>query len=28
MLWTCALTYPDKWNKCLSLAEFSYNNSY
>jgi hypothetical protein len=22
------LNYQDKWDKCLSLAEFSYNNSY
>jgi hypothetical protein len=22
------LNYPDKWDKCLPLAEFSYNNSY
>jgi transposase InsO family protein len=24
----CALNYPDKWDKCLPLAEFSCNNSY
>jgi hypothetical protein len=24
----CVLNYPDKWDKCLPLAEFSYNNSY
>jgi len=28
MLRACVLTYSDKWDKCLSLAEFSYNNSY
>jgi hypothetical protein len=28
MLRACVLNYPDKWDKCLSLAEFSYNNSY
>jgi hypothetical protein len=28
MLQACVLNYPDKWDKWLSLAEFSYNNSY
>jgi transposase InsO family protein len=28
MLRSCALTYHDQWDKCLPLAEFSYNNSY
>jgi hypothetical protein len=28
MLWACVLNYPDKWDKCLPLTEFSYNNSY
>jgi transposase InsO family protein len=28
MLWACVLNYSDKWDKCLPLAEFSYNNSY
>jgi hypothetical protein len=28
MLRSCALTYQDQWDKCLPLAEFSYNNSY
>jgi hypothetical protein len=28
MLQVCVLNYPNKWNKCLPLAEFSYNNSY
>jgi hypothetical protein len=28
MLRACVLNYPNKWNKCLSMAEFSYNNSY
>jgi len=28
MLRACVLTKTDKWDKCLSLVEFSYNNSY
>jgi transposase InsO family protein len=28
MLWPCALEFPWKWDDCLPLAEFSYNNSY
>jgi hypothetical protein len=28
MLRDYVLNYPDKWDKCLPLAEFSYNNSY
>jgi hypothetical protein len=28
MLRACVLNYHDKWDKCLLLAEFSYNNSY
>jgi hypothetical protein len=28
MLRACVLQYDKKWDKCLSLAEFSYNNSY
>jgi hypothetical protein len=28
MLRACVLQYDKNWNKCLSLAEFSYNNSY
>ncbi|WVZ93780.1 hypothetical protein U9M48_039735 [Paspalum notatum var. saurae] len=28
MLRACALTYSTKWDECLPLAEFSYNNSY
>ncbi|WVZ52374.1 hypothetical protein U9M48_003443 [Paspalum notatum var. saurae] len=28
MLRACALTYSAKWDECLSLAEFAYNNSY
>jgi hypothetical protein len=28
MLRTCALEFPQKWDDCLPLAEFSYNNSY
>jgi len=28
MLRACVLAYPQKWDECLALAEFSYNNSY
>jgi transposase InsO family protein len=28
MLRACILQYDKNWDKCLSLAEFSYNNSY
>jgi transposase InsO family protein len=28
MLRACALDFPPKWDDCLPLAEFSYNNSY
>jgi hypothetical protein len=28
MLWLCVLEFPQKWNDCLPLAEFSYNNNY
>jgi hypothetical protein len=28
MLRVCVLQYHKNWDKCLSLAEFSYNNSY
>ena len=28
MLHACVLAYPQKWDECLPLAEFSYNNSY
>jgi transposase InsO family protein len=28
MLRSCILQYNKNWDKCLSLAEFSYNNSY
>ena len=28
MLCACGLAYPQKWDECLPLAEFSYNNSY
>ncbi|WVZ63515.1 hypothetical protein U9M48_013140 [Paspalum notatum var. saurae] len=28
MLRACALTYSSKWDECLLLAEFAYNNSY
>jgi hypothetical protein len=28
MLRACVLHYGKNWDKCLSLAEFSYNNSY
>ena len=28
MLRACVIHYDKNWDKCLSLAEFSYNNSY
>jgi len=28
MLRAYAISFPKKWDKCLKLAEFSYNNSY
>jgi hypothetical protein len=28
MLRACVLEFPQKWDECLLLAEFSYNNSY
>jgi hypothetical protein len=28
MLRSCVLAYSIKWDECLPLAEFSYNNSY
>ena len=28
MLWACVIRYDKNWDKCLALAEFSYNNSY
>ncbi|WVZ70624.1 hypothetical protein U9M48_019272 [Paspalum notatum var. saurae] len=28
MLRACALTYSTKWDECLPMAEFAYNNSY
>jgi hypothetical protein len=28
MLRACVLEFPQKWDDCLALAEFSYNNSY
>ena len=28
VLHACVLAYPQKWDECLPLAEFSYNNSY
>jgi hypothetical protein len=28
MLRTCIIHYDTSWDKCLALAEFSYNNSY
>ena len=28
MLRACVLSYSKKWDECLPLAEFSYNNSY
>jgi hypothetical protein len=28
MLWAYIIHYGTNWDKCLALAEFSYNNSY
>ena len=28
MLRACAISFPEKWDGCLKLAEFSYNNSH
>ena len=28
MLRACAISFPKKWDECLNLAKFSYNNSY
>ena len=28
MLRACVIHYDENWDKCLALAEFSYNNSY
>ena len=28
MLRACVISFPEKWDECLTLAEFSYNNSY
>ena len=28
MLRACVIQYDKNWDKCLGLAEFSYNNSY
>ena len=28
MLRACVITFPKKWDECLKLAEFSYNNNY
>jgi transposase InsO family protein len=28
MLRACVLKFPQKWDNCLPLVEFSYNNSY
>ena len=28
MLRACAISFPEKWDTCLKLAEFLYNNSY
>jgi transposase InsO family protein len=28
ILRACVLEFPQKWDECLPLAEFSYNNSY
>ena len=28
MLRACTISFPKRWDECLKLAEFSYNNSY
>ena len=28
MLRDCAISFCEKWDECLNLVEFSYNNSY
>ena len=28
MLRACIISFPEKWDECLTLAKFSYNNSY
>ena len=28
MLRACVISFLEKWDECLTLAEFSYNNSY
>ena len=28
MLRACVISFPQKWDECLKLADFSYNNSY
>ena len=28
MLRACVISFPQKWDECLKLVEFSYNNSY
>ena len=28
VLRACVISFPEKWDECLTLAEFSYNNSY
>ena len=28
MLRACAISFPEKWDACLKLVDFSYNNSY
>jgi hypothetical protein len=28
MLRACVISFPEKWDECLKLAKFSYNNSY
>jgi hypothetical protein len=28
MLRACVVSFPKRWDECLSLAKFSYNNSY
>jgi len=28
MLRACVISFPEKWDECLNLAKFFYNNSY
>jgi hypothetical protein len=28
LLRACVISFPEKWDECLKLVEFSYNNNY